>query len=63
MSKKFRWKEKMYCVTSCWGVHRCYQMKEDAEKDAKRNTSKKYDRYFNVVECDVVITPIYKDKK
>lgn len=37
----------MYCVTSKWGVHRCYTVKADAEKDAKKNSHPKADMIIN----------------
>ena len=51
----------MYCVTSKWGVHRCYTLKEDAEKDAKKNSNKKAEIYLQVHKCRVNVT--YLDLK
>lgn len=50
----------MYCVYSPWGFHRCYQMKSDADADAKRaNSPRKGLMHHTVLECSVEIKPDY----
>ena len=51
----------MYCVKSKWGVHRCYTLQEDADKDAKKNSNKKAEIYLRVYRCRVDVT--YLDLK
>ena len=56
-------KQTMYCVYSPWGFHRCYEMKPDADRDAKRCNQRKYDMMphsfieCSVIECAVELTP------
>ena len=62
MKEKFTAKKMlMYCVTSKWGVHRCYTVKADAEKDAKKNSHPKAEIFLRVNKCSVDIT--YLDLK
>lgn len=52
-------KQKMYCVYSPWGFHRCYSVRSDAEKDARQKNKMDGLMHNSVIPCKVELTPEY----